>query len=43
MGVIPDAIGIFGAVLVLGTIVGIALEEHYISDKSHEDRDKTGE
>ena len=43
MGVWPDAIGIFGAILVLASVVGITLEEHYTSvddishDNSHEE------
>ena len=39
MGSWPDAIGISGAVLVLASVIGIALEEHYtsISNQSHDD------
>ena len=37
MGVWPDAIGVSGAVLVLASVVGIALEERYIGNRSHDD------
>ena len=34
MGVWPNAVGIFGALLVLASVVGIALEERYLSNNS---------
>ena len=34
MGVWPDAIGISGTALVIASVVGIALEEQYISNRS---------
>ena len=34
MGVWPDAIGISGTALVIASVVGIALEEHYMSNGS---------
>ena len=45
MGVWPDAIGIFGAILVLASVVGITLEEHYTSvdDISHDNTDEEDE
>ena len=45
MGVWPDAIGISGAVLVLASVVGIALEEHCTSvgNRSHDDTDEEEE
>ena len=38
MGVWPDAIGICGTVLVLASVVGIALEEQYMNNRSRDDR-----
>lgn len=35
MGVWPNAIGIFGALLVLASVVGIALEERYLSNSDN--------
>lgn len=43
MGVWPDAIGISGAVLVLASVVGLALEEKYISNTSHDDTEEENE
>ena len=37
MGVWPNALCICGAVLVMGSVVGIAIEEKYISDGSDDD------
>ena len=37
MGVWPNALCICGAVLVMGSVVGIALEEKYVSDGSDGD------
>ena len=37
MGVWPDAIGISGTVLVLASVVGIALEEQHMNNKSRDD------
>ena len=43
MGVWPNAIGIFGAILVLVSVVGIALEEKYLSDNaSNSDNSQVG-
>ena len=39
MGVWPNALCICGAVLVMGSVVGIAIEEKYISDGSDDDDD----
>ena len=41
MGVWPNALCICGAVLVMGSVVGIAIEEKYISDGSDEDDDES--
>ena len=43
MGVWPDAIGVSGAVLVLASVVGIALEERYIGNRSHDEYDDAAE
>ena len=37
MGVWPNALCICGAALVMGSVVGIAIEEKYISDGSDDD------
>ena len=39
MGVWPNALCICGAALVMGSVVGIAIEEKYISDGSDDDDD----
>ena len=39
MGVWPNALCICGAVLVMGSVVGIAIEEKYISDGNDNDDD----
>ena len=41
MGVWPNALCICGAVLVMGSVVGIAIEEKYISDGSDDDGDES--
>ena len=42
MGVWPNAVGLFGALLVLASVVGIALEEKYLSDNSSNSQVRTG-
>ena len=39
MGVWPNALCICGAALVMGSVVGIAIEEKYISDGSDDEDD----
>ena len=42
MGVWPNALCICGAALVMGSVVGIAIEEKYISDGSDDEDDVNG-
>ena len=43
MGVWPNTLGIAGALLVMACVVGIALEERYLSDGSSDNIEGTEE